>query len=297
MMVKTIISSNTPVKCHFDPHLLLLSTHVMLNTTVTMALELNVLVFLSSLFLYLKQYVLEQPVKQHNDDSSTGIKPTTVGKLTKRKDLQKGVLPVTKPPSGYFPVCTSREGLTHTVSDSSLCAHRVDTSSSASSISLIDFTKNPSGKSKYNMGVNTSTNKQQITPSSESLNMAQFETHTSLRIKRPPSGQTAKECFVSKTAKSVSFQDNNFTEKSNALLGNTSENVSSDHEQDRSNASVVGNNQQSQSVAIIADQPSYRWLVETLSSHGVTLEGNSIPDNKQQVVPVDIQDTPTVSCV
>ena len=303
MMVKTTISSNTPVKCHFDPHLLLLSSHVMLNPTVTMALEHNVFVFLSSLFLHFKHYVTEQPVKQLsnscNGDSPTGTKPMTANKLTKRKDLQKGVLPITKPPSGYFPVCNSREGLTHTVSDSSLCAHRVDTSSSASSISLIDFTKNPSGRSKCTVAANKSTNKQKITASSESLNMVQFEMHTSLRIKRPPSGQTTKECFVSKTAKSVSFQDDNFTDKSIALPANTSENGFSDHEQDR-NTSVVscshGSNQQSQSVAIITDQSSYRWLVKTLSSHGVTLEGNdSVPDNQQQVIPVNEQDVPMVS--
>ena len=204
MMVMAIISSNTTVKCHFDPHLLLLSSHVMLNNTITKALELNVFVFLSSLFLYFKQYVSEQPVKQlsvSNDGPSPGMKTTTTSKLTKRRDLQKGLLPVTKPPSGYFPVCNSREGLAHTVSDSSLCANCPDVSSSASSVSLIDFTKNPSGKSKCNVGVNRSTSKQQITPSSESLNMAQFETHTSLRIKRPPSGQMAKECFVNKTGR------------------------------------------------------------------------------------------------
>ena len=300
MMVKMIISSNTPVKCHFDSHLLLLSSHIILNTTVTMALELNVFVLLSSLFLYFKQYVTEQPVKQLsncNDDSPTGTKSMSASKLTKRKCLQKGVLPVTKPPSGYFPVRNSREELNHTVSDSSLCAHRVDTSSSASSISLIDFTKNPSGKSKHNMGVNKSTNIQQITASSESLNMAQFETHTSLRIKRPPSGQTIKECFVSKAAKSVSFQDDSTTDKS---IANSSKNVSSDHEQDRNTPDIScnhGSNQLSESVAIIADQPSYRWLVEILSSCGMTLEGNSIPDNKQQVIPVDLQDVPMVSYI
>ena len=206
MTAKVIISSNTPVKCHFDPHLLLLSTHLMMNNTITMALELNVFVFLSSLFSYFKQYVSEQPLKQLsvcNDDPSPGMRTTTTSKLTKRRDLQKGLLPVTKPPLGYFPVCNSREGLVHTVSDSSLCAHCPDASSSASSISLIDFTRNPSGKSKCNVGVNRSTSKQQITPSSESLNMAQFETHTSLRIKRPPSGQMTKECFVNKTGRSI----------------------------------------------------------------------------------------------
>lgn len=299
-MVKAIVTSNTPVRCHYDPHLLLLSSHVMLNPTVTVALELNVFVFLSSLFLYFKHCVTEQPVKQLSngcsDDSLTGTKPMTANKLTKRKDLQKGVLPVTKPPSGYFPVRNSKETLTHTVSDSSLCAHRVDTSSSASSISLIDFTKNPSGRSKCSTGVN----KQQITASSESLNMAQFETHTSLRIKRPPSGQITKECYVNKTAKSVSFQDDNFTDKSIALSAGTPENGFSDHEQDR-NTSVVscnhGSSQQSKSVAIIADQSSYRWLVETLSSHGVALEDNSILDNEQQVIPINAQDVPMVSCV
>ena len=303
MMVKTIISLNTPVKYHFDPHLLLLSSHVMLNTTDTTALELNVFVFLSSLFLYFKQFVTEQPGKQlsssSNDDSPTGTKPMTANKLTKRKDLQTGVLSVSKPPSAYFPVRNTREGLTLTVSDSSLCAQRIDTSSSASSVSLIDFNKNPSGRSKCNMRPNIGS--QKITASSESLNMGQFHTHTSLRIKRPPSGQTTKECFVSKTVKSVSFQDDNFADKSVTLSANTSENGFSDHEQERNIIPVVscshGSSEQSKSVAIITDQSSYRWLVEKLSPHGVTLAGSSIPDNKQQVVPVDLQDVATVSCV
>ena len=67
-----------------------------------------------------------------------------------------------------------------------------------------------------------------------------------------------------------------------------------DHDQDRNISDGHINNQQSQSVAIIADQQSYRWLVQTLSSHGVILESNSVPDNAEQVIPIDIQDVSKV---
>lgn len=295
MMVKTIISSNTAAKCHFDPHLLLLSAHVKLDSTIATALELNVLVFLSSLFVYFKQHAPVQPVKQPSNDDLT-VKPFTGNKLTKRKILQKGVQPVVnKPPSGYLSTCNSREGLIHTVSDSSLCAHRVNTSSSASSISLIDFNKDPSGKVKHNMGNNKGSNKQQITASSESLNMAQFETHTSLRIKRPPSGQMTKECFVNKETKNVSFQENVSTDTS--VADNPSANESSDHEQDKKRIFATchnnNGNQQLQSTAIIVDRESYHWLVKTLSLHGVTLKG----DNELECIPADVQDVPMVSCI
>lgn len=292
MMIKTIVSSNTPVKCHFDPHLVLLSTHVMLNSTTATALELNMFVFLSALFVYFKQYVSEQPVTQLSNDDSA-VKPFTGNKLTKRKDLQKAVQPVNKPPTGYLPTCNSREGLTHTVSDSSLCARHVNTSSNASSISLIDFNKDPDGKSKYNMGINKHISKQQITASSESLNMAQFEMHTSLRIKRPPSGRIAKECFVNTTAKSVSVHDKDFADKSVTFSADALENGSSDHEQDKNRSFFSPSHSNSnQSTAIIADPASYHWLIKTLSLHGVTLETDSVTKDEEK--PIQTDDVPIV---
>lgn len=266
MMVKTVISSNTSVKCHFDPHLILLSTHEMLHSTFATGLELNVFVFLSSLFCFFKQYVSEQHRNQQlsNDDST--IKPFTASKLPKRKDLQKGLQPVNKPPLSYLPVCNSREGLTHTVSDSSLCARRASTSSNASSISLIDFSKDPNQRVK----LYKNTSKQQITASSESLNMVQFETHTSLRIKRPSSGQMTKEHVINKMAKCVSFQEGNFTDSDS--------------------------NHQMQSTANVVDNASFCQLVP---SQGVTLEVDSITDDdeEEEVVPTNMQDVPMVGCI
>ena len=269
MMVKTIISSNTSVKCHFDPHLILLSTHEMLHSTFATGLELNVFVFLSSLFCFFKQYVSEQHRNQQlsNDDST--IKHFTASKLPKRKDLQKGLQPVNKPPLSYLPVCISREGLTHTVSDSSLCARHASTSSNASSISLIDFSKDPSQRVKLYKNAN----KQQITASSESLNMVQFETHTSLRIKRPSSGQMTKEHVINKMAKSVSFQEGNFTDSDS--------------------------NHQIQSAANVVENESFCQLVKAPSSQGVTLEVDSITDEEEEeeVVPTNMQDVPMVGCI
>lgn len=294
MMVKKVISSNTSVNCHFDPHLVLLSAHVKLNDTIATALELNIFVFLSSLFLYFRKYISEHPVKQSSDDDPT-TQPFTGNKLTKRKDLQKGIFPANKPPSGYSLMRNSREGVTHTVSDSSLYAHCVDTSTSGSLVSLIDFTKDSSENTRYNVGVTKSSSKHQITASTESLNTAQFETHTSLRIKRPPSGQVPKECFVNKTAKVSSFQDSSFTDKPAV---DTSGDVSSDHGQDknRSFASCSHSNssKQLETTAILADHTSYCWLVKTLSLHGVTLETGN---NAEDVIPVDVQDVSMVSYV
>jgi len=264
----------------------------MLDSTTVTALELNLFVFLSALFVYFKQYVSEQPVTQLSDDSA--VKPFTGSKLTKRKDLQKTVQPVNKPPSGYLPICNSREGLTHTVSDSNLSACRVNASSSASSISLIDFNKDLNGKPKCNIGVNRSISKQQITASSENLNMAQFEMHTSLRIKRPPSGKMSKECFVNKTAKSVSIHDKDFIDKSASFSTNSSENGSSDHEQVLS-CNHNDSNQQLQSTAIITDSPSY--LIKTLSSHGETLETDNVTNDDEEPIQTDMQDVSKVNYI
>lgn len=300
MMVKTFISSNTAVRCHIDPHLVLLGTHVTLHSTTATALELNVFVFLSSLFSYFKQCVSDQPVKQQISNGYSTVKPFTANKLTKRKDLQKGMDPVNYPPPGHLPVYNSREGLTHTVSDSSLCAHHVNTFSSTSLISLNSFNKDPNGRVNHNIGVNKTTSKQQITASSESLNMAQFEMHTSLRIKRPPSGKMMQECFVNKTAKSVSFQDYSLTDK--AITENIPENgMSPCHGWDKNepfvSCSYSHSNKQLQSTAIIADHASYRWLVKTLSSHGVALEADSMTDDEEEVTPADVQDAPLVSFI
>ena len=298
MMVKTIISSNTSVQCHFDPHLVLLSAHVTLNSTTLAAIELNVFVFLSSLFLYFKQYVSEQPVKQELSNVDSTTKPFTAKKLAKRKDLQKGMQLINKPSLGYTPVCISREGLTHTVSDSSLCAHHTSTSNSASSVSLIDFSKDLSGRVKCHIG--DSKSKQQITACSENLNTGQFEMHTSLRIKRPSSGHMTKECFVNSMPKSVSLQD---TDKSTGLLGDTFESgMFSGHEQNNEESFVTcsnnNGNQQLQSTAIIAaDHASYCWLVKALSAHGVTLEADGVADNKEKVITADVQRVSVVSCI
>lgn len=300
MMVKTIVSSNTSVRCHFDPHLVLLSAHVTLNSTILTAIELNVFVFLSSLFVYFKQYLLEQPEKQDLSYVDSTTKPFTAKKLAKRKDLQKGMQPINKPPLSFTSLCNSREGLTHTVSDSSLCAHRASTSNSTSSVSLIDFSKDPSGRVNCNIGDNKSTNKQQITASSENLNMGQFEMHTSLRIKRPSSGHRTKECFINNMPKSVSLQG---TDKSTGLLVDTSESgMFLGHEQnnEESFATCSSNNnngnQQLQSTAIIAaDHASYCWLVKALSAHGVTLEADGVADDEEEVIPADVQHVSVVS--
>ena len=302
MMVKTIISSNTSVQCHFNPHLILLGVHGTLNSTTLTAIELNVFVFLSSLFIYFKQYVSEQPVKQElfNIDSTT--KTSTTKRLSKRKDLQKGIQSINKPPLGYTPVCNSREGLTHTVSDSSLCAHHASTSNSTSSVSLIDFSKDPSGRVKYNMGDNKNANKQQITASSESLNMGQFEMHTSLRIKRPPSGYVTKECFVNNMPKSVSLQETNVMDTSIGLLAEASESgMFTGQEQNKEESfvtcSIPNTNQQLQSTAIIVpDHASYCWLIKTLSVHGIALEVDSVADDEEEVIPADVEHVSVVSC-
>ena len=267
----------------------------MLNSTIATGLELNVFVFLAALFVYFKQYVAEQPIKQASNDDLT-VKPLSRSKLTKRKDLQQGVLPSSKPPSAYLPLSGSRERLTHTVSDSSLCARHVSTSNSASSVSLIEFSKDPNEKSKYNMGVVKGASKQQITASSESLNTAKFEMHTSLRIKRPPSERMTKECFVNKeaTSKPVLLCDSDSTNKAADLSASNSENKSLDDQQDESTPLVSGshssNNQQLQSTVVVADHTNYHWE----SSDGVTLKSDNV-NNDEKPISTDVQDVSMVS--
>jgi len=183
---------------------MLLSDHITSNGTIATALQLNVLVFLSALFVYVKQsYLLtsEKPL------SESRVSPKNI--LSKRKEIQKGVVSSTKPPSRYLARRNSSDVLMHALSDSSLCQNHGSLSSTPSSVSLIELNKRcdvekPNNGHSVLTGDDKCSNKnvkQQITASSENLKMAQFETHTSLRLKRPPSGRMPKNCFEDREAK------------------------------------------------------------------------------------------------
>ncbi|XP_065911733.1 calmodulin-regulated spectrin-associated protein 1-B-like isoform X2 [Dysidea avara] len=304
-VVNTMVSLNTPVKCHIDPHLMLLNDHVVSNTTTITALQFNVLVFLSTLFVYVKQsYLLtsESSKKPSSESFNSRVSPGNI--LSKRKEIQKGVLSASKPPSRYLARRNSSDVLMHALSDSSLCQNHGSLSSTPSSVSLIDYNKR-SNVEKPNNGYSDLTGdsgskyiKQQITASSENLKMAQFESHTSLRLKRPPSGRMPKECFEdnatklathgsahtsyltsvssttsinsdSETAQCFNQKEDKSMEKfENSLLVNHSRNLSNDH--------------QFQPTAIIADPSSYQWLLKTLALHGVTLETDPGCRDKEQ---------------
>lgn len=304
-MVNTMISLNTSVKCHIDPHLLLLSDHIVSDTTTATGLQLNILVFLSALFVYFKQsYMLPSEPAKIPLNESFNSRVSSGSMLSKRKELQKGVLSASKPPpSRYLARHSSSDVLMHAVSDSSLCQNHASLSSTPSSVSLIDFNKRSDVEKPSNGDGGKSAKQQQITASSENLKMSQFEMHTSLRLKRPPSGRMPKECFDDKAPKSAACSSahtsdlspvSSTTPLSNDVEGQHQSTSLTKQEQlmEKFENSLFSFDGQLQPTAIIADPSSYQWLLKTLALHGVTLESDQGYSDKEQG---SVQETTLVS--
>jgi len=297
-MVNTIVSLNTPVKCHIDPHLMLLSDHITSNSATATALQLNVLVFLSALFVFVKQsYLLTSVEKPSVESINSRVSPKNI--FSKRKDIQKGVLSASKPPSRYLARRNSSDVLMHALSDSSLCQNYGSVSSTPSSVSLIDFNKRSEPNNGYSGDAKCGSKHDKITASSENLKTAQFEMHTSLRLKRPPSGRMPKKDCLEDQAVKLAASTSAHTSDLTHVSSNTSLNSSSTQRLDHSTSltkdmeknSLIVNHSHNlrsdhkvQPTAIIADPSSYQWLLKTLALHGVTLETDQGCSDKECIL-------------
>jgi len=278
---------------------MLLSDHITSNSTTATALQLNVLVFLSALFVFVKQsYLLTSVEKPSSESVSSRVSPKNI--LSKRKDIQKGVLSANKPPSRYLARRNSSDVLMHALSDSSLCQNHGSVSSTPSSVSLIDFNKRsePTNGHSGDTKCGSKHVKQQITASSENLKTAQFEMHTSLRLKRPPSGRMPKkDCFEDQPVKLTACTS---THTSDLTHVSSTTSLNSDSTQYLNDSTSLTNNMEKNSLiinhshilssdhkvqptAIIADPSSYQWLLKTLALHGVTLETDQECSDKEYV--------------